>query len=266
MLLQEKFDNLRRILQSYGRVALAYSGGVDSSLLLKCSLETLGAGNVLVLHNRSVVQKQGESDLAMDWLRRHGLEEGVETKITDSQPLDFKDFVLNSSDRCYSCKLRVYGLFADIADGWGSHVLVDGTNTDDLKDTRPGLRAIHELGVKTPFVESGFCKDDIRQLSREFKLDTWDRPSASCLATRIPFGMEITPERLAKIDAWETFLQDLGFNGCRVRLVCENLETVNVQVQIDDFEKLLSKPIRLRIIRHFQKQGIGKVYLDMTGR
>ncbi len=266
MLLKEKFDHLCRILESYGRVALAFSGGVDSSLLLKCALDALGPGNVLVLHNSSEVQKKGESAVAMDWLRRHGLDEGVETRVIDSQPLERKEFVENTADRCYVCKLRVYSLFAEIAGDWGTHVLMDGTNLDDLKDTRPGLRAIHELGVKTPYVEAGFCKDDIRKLSREFGLDTWDRPSSSCLATRIPAGLEITRERLKKIDNWETFLLEMDFNGSRVRLSRDNQETVYVQIQADDLDRFFSGSIRLGIVRYFQNQGIEKVYLDLIGR
>ncbi len=264
--LQEKLDQLYGVLRSYQRVALAFSGGVDSSLLLKCSLDALGADNVLVLHGRSELQKEAESELAMGWLGRHGLADGVATQALELQPLDWQEFVKNPADRCYLCKLRVYTLFFGFAEKWGAQVLLDGTNTDDLQDTRPGFRAIKELGVKTPFVAAGFSKAEIRQLSHEFVLDTWDRPSSSCLATRVPAGLEITREHLGKIETWETFLLGLDFKGCRARISAENPETVYVSIEEKDYERFLARLTRLGLIKFFQSQGIKKVYLDMIGR
>jgi uncharacterized protein len=265
-LLEEKKQHLHQLMQSYGRLAIAYSGGVDSTLLLKCAFESLGAGNVLVLHSRSCLEKPGECDQAMGRLAELGLSDRVEQEIIDLQPLAWKDFVVNPPERCYLCKLRVYNRFLEIAESKGFHLLADGTNSDDLKDSRPGLRAIHELGVKTPLVETGFTKEEVRALSQRYGLTIWNRPSSSCLATRIPAGLEITLERLAKIVALEAILVNLGFDGCRVRLDLDSNSTVLLQVREDDFSKILMKSLRFTVIHSFRKEGIENVYLDLVGR
>ncbi len=183
MSLDKKIENLHLLLQSYSRVAIAFSGGVDSSFLLKSALDALGAGNVLVLFARTCLVRPNEQQRAESWPTRHGYS-GVDFQPVDLQPLTWKEFVSNPERRCYHCKLRVYKEFVDKMHGRGFQILMDGTNTDDLKERRPGLQAIRELGVKTPLVEAGFDKNDIRTVSRELQLDTWDQPSSSCLATR----------------------------------------------------------------------------------
>ena len=203
MQLDTKIEHLKSILQACGQVALAFSGGVDSSLLLKCALGTLGVGNVLVLFARSELLKPEEIERAANWLVENGYPQGGQMEIVQLHPLGWKEFVGNGENRCYFCKRRIYSLFRERMEMRGFTCLIDGTNTDDFKGRRAGLRAIHELGVRMPLVEAGFDKANVRFLSQQLGLATWDRPSASCLATRIPTGMEITSQRLRRIEVFE---------------------------------------------------------------
>lgn len=263
---REKVVKLHALLSGYGRVAVAFSGGVDSSFLLKSALDVLGAGNVVILHGQSCLQKKIEQERAETWLSRHGYSSDIEQLFIELKPLGWKEFISNPEDRCYLCKHRLYRIFLEELDKRDIHVLLDGTNTDDLKDRRPGLRAIHELGVQTPFVSCGLGKADIRELSRELKLDTCDQPSASCLATRIPHGLEITLQRLERIAAWEDGLAELGFNGCRARMDAKSERIVYLQVIQTDLDQLFNPAIRRAVFHFFKNIGVGQVFVDMEGR
>lgn len=266
MHLKEKAERLSAMLRACQRVAIAFSGGADSSLLLKCALDTLGAGNVAVLFGKSDLLKPEEIERALAWPEAHGYPKGVELELVPLNPLAWKEFVNNREDRCYFCKLRIYTLFKERMAQLGFSILLDGTNIDDLKSKRAGLRAIHELGVKMPLVEAGFDKADVRAYSRQLGLVTWDRPSSSCLATRIPYGVAITEQRLRRIERWENGLEKLGFFGCRVRMdECRN-DAVSVEILEVDFERFLQVGIRSALQRFFRKNGIRKVYLDLDGR
>ena len=265
MSLDKKIENLHLLLQGYAKVAVAFSGGVDSSFLLKSALDVLGAGNVLVLFARTCLVRPKEQQRAESWPERHGFS-GVDFQAVDLQPLTWKEFVNNPEKRCYHCKLRVYKEFIDTMHERGFQTLIDGTNTDDLKERRPGLQAIRELGVKTPLVEAGFDKNDIRMISRDLQLDTWDQPSSSCMATRIPSGLEITTDRLDVIAAHEEDMEKLGFFGVRVRLHPLEEDTVVLQLQEDDFERFAQPGMRQTIVRFFQKAGVRKIFLDLIGR
>lgn len=263
---REKTKKLHDLLLDFGRVAVAFSGGVDSSFLLKSALDVLGAGNVVILHARSCLQKAGEQERAETWLSRHGYSSYIEQVVLDLQPLSWKEFAGNTSERCYLCKLRMYKAFLEELEGRDIQYLLDGTNTDDLKDRRPGLRAIHELDVKTPLVACGLGKDDIRNLSRTLNLDTSDQPSASCLATRIPHGLEITVPRLQQIAAWEEGLARMGYEGCRVRMDYKSKKTVYLQLLQKDLDQLFKPAIRRAVFRYFKSLGVDQVYLDLKGR
>lgn len=264
--LPEKAARLSTILQSYSRVALAFSGGVDSSVLLKCALTSLGAGNVLVLFGKSELLKPGEITRVENWLVDNGYSQGIDLETVIIHPLSWKEFVTNDAERCYFCKLRLYSLFQERMAKRGYSLLIDGTNTDDLKSKRAGLRAIHELGVKMPLVEAGLDKTDIRQLAKQLGLSQWDQPAASCLATRIPTGLLINPERLQQIAEWEGWLEQFGFFGCRVRLDKKLEDIAYLEVQSHDFEKLATPSNRLTLLRYFKNKGIKKVFLDLEGR
>jgi len=263
--LDQKTAKLHDLLQEYARVAVAFSGGVDSSFLLKSALGVLGAGNVLILHADSCLVALPERQQARNWAARHGIH-GVELLAMDLQPLLWKEFVENSERRCYFCKLRMYKEFLAVMHRHDLQILLDGTNTDDLKDRRPGLSAIHELGVKTPLVEAGFSKNDIRACSRDLGLDTWDIPSASCLATRIPHGVAITEDRLTKIALYEEGLGALGFAGCRVRLHPQRDDAVFLEILHRDFDRFARPGMRQAVVRLFQKSGISDIFLNLQGR
>lgn len=266
MRLEDKVRRLEEILLDCSRVAVAFSGGVDSSLLLKTALDTLGAGNVLPLFASSLLVTPDDRERALSWPHRHGYGGGVVVETVELYPLSWKEFVRNPPERCYLCKFRVYSQFMEIMEKRGVKVLVDGTNTDDLKDRRPGLRAIHELGVRTPLVEAGLGKDEIRAQSRELGLDTWQHPSSSCLATRLPHGMTVTEERLQQVAGLEQGLLQLGFAGCRVRLDRDDQATFYVQVCQEDMDLLLDQGMRMAVVRLLRKQGADTVYLDLAGR
>ena len=263
--LKQKTAKLHGLLHEYAGVAVAFSGGVDSSFVLKSALDVLGAGNVLVLHAKSCLESLPERKQAENWLARHGLH-GVEFLTIELQPLLWKEFVENSERRCYFCKLRMYKEFLAVMHHYDLQVLLDGTNIDDLKDRRPGLSAIHELGVQTPLVAAGFSKNDIRTCSRSLGLDTWNIPSASCLATRIPHGVAITVDRLEKIAMYEEGMVTLGFTGCRVRLHPQRNDIVFLQILHSDFDRFARPGMRQAIVRFFQRSGIVDIFLNLQGR
>ncbi len=265
MSVDEKTHRLESLLQEYGRVAVAFSGGADSSFLLHVALRVLGAGNVLPLLAVSELVAGHDLNQALSWPERNGFA-GMEIEQVTLRPLLWKEFVRNSKRRCYFCKLRMYQEFLARIHDRDFPFLLDGTNLDDLKDSRPGLQAIHELGVKTPLVEAGFTKPEIRETSRRLGLDTWARQSGSCLATRIPHDRTISDDSLRRVEQFEEELRRLGFAGCRVRLHESDDETICVQVVRNDIEKITSPAMRLAVNRFFQKAGIRRVFLDLQGR
>jgi len=264
--IQEKLERLHSLLLDYRRVAVAFSGGVDSSLLVKSALDSLGAGNVLILFGSSCLLVSEDLKRAQDWLPNHGYTKGVDLQVVDLQPLAWKEFRVNSEERCYQCKLRIYKRFKEVMEKKGFSILLDGTNTDDLKSNRPGIRAIHQLGVKTPLVEAGFDKAAVRECSRQLGLETWQLPSSSCLATRIPHGLPVTEERLRKIELFERGVLHFGFKQCRVRLDKDSTQTVYVQLDEQDLTSAMSHDIRVAMVRFLHNHGIKNVYLNMEGR
>jgi uncharacterized protein len=263
---REKTARLGRLLRDFGRVGIAFSGGADSSFLLRAALAVLGADKVLALHARSCLQKKEEQERAATWPQRHGLT-AVRLRVVELEPLQWPEFVRNPPERCYLCKQRIYQLFQAKLAEQGIAVLLDGSNVDDLElgqAGRPGLRAIAELGVRSPLADCGLSKEEIRALSCELGLDTWHQPASSCLATRIPQGMEITAARLELVAAMEQVLAEAGFFGCRARLVDEAAVCLHLQEQ--DMDRFWRGQIRKPLCRELKKQGAKKIFLDLDGR
>lgn len=266
MSLEEKLGRLTALLKGHGQVAVAFSGGVDSSFLLHFALSVLGPARVLALHADSCLRTPEERKSIDTWADRYFPGVEVRLALLDFGPLAWKEIAANTAERCYFCKRRIYALFFEEMERQGVEVLLDGTNVDDLKDRRPGLRALHELRVQTPLVEAGLNKEEIRRLSREAGLDTWDQPSSSCLATRIPVGMPLSEELLGRIGLWERFLHGLGFAACRVRLHSTDHEAICIEVRATDLAHLVDDANRLFILRFFRRAGFFRVSVDLEGR
>jgi uncharacterized protein len=208
----DKLSRLRERLREFGKVAVAYSGGVDSTFLLKVSKVVLGDKAVSVTAVSTV-----DPDEEIQSARKMAKAVGVNHIVVESDQMADDKFLSNPAERCYFCKRKVFGKLSNIARELGDYTVVDGSNSDDLNDFRPGMKANRELGVVSPLQEAGFTKKEIRFLSRKWGLPTWNRPSLACLASRIPYGTRITPEILERIDAAETAIRKLGYGQVRVR-------------------------------------------------
>jgi TIGR00268 family protein len=266
MQLEAKYEKLKIILLGYGRVAVAFSGGTDSSLLLKCALDTLGTDNVLMVFTQSELLTPAEIDHVMQWPQANGYARTIKLENIGLQPLEWEEFVNNGKDRCYFCKRTMYAAFRERMEQRNFTWLIDGTNADDLKEHRAGLRAIRELGVATPFVEADLDKAAIRLLSQRLGLTTWDRPSSSCLATRIPTGMRITRERLQWVTVLEHGMERFGLVGCRVRLCACREDEAHLELRSQDFARLAEPDIRAALLSFFQRHGVSKVLVFLKGR
>ncbi len=258
MNLDTKYDALRSILNDLGKVVVAFSGGVDSSLLLKAAAETLGPDNVLACISAGASEPSHQLARAAALAR----DIGVELMTVETDELDDPAFVANQADRCFHCKSHLCRTLLDIAAERGFSHVVFGTNYDDLDDFRPGNRAIEALGVRSPLAEARLTKDDIRRLSRQFGLPTADMPSSPCLASRISYGLEVTAERLRQIDEAEAFLRDSGFVEFRVR---HHDEVARIEVPPAEIARLAVEPLRSQVVDKLKRIGFRYVALDLQG-
>jgi len=254
--LQQKLDRCRSIIRELKTVIVAFSGGVDSSFLLALASETLGSKNVLAGMAVSTIFPQSECRMA----RRIAKQIGIELVEIETPQLADASFTSNPSDRCYYCKSILLSKLRKLAHARGYAHVVTGANFDDSKDYRPGSRAEEQLSIRRPLKEAGLTKDEIREISRQMQLPTWDLPSAACLATRIPYGQTITDERLARIEKAEEALRRMGFKQLRVR----DHETIaRVEVPAQDLSAAVEK--RSEIVEALRQFGYTYVALDMEG-
>jgi uncharacterized protein len=256
--LNAKHTALQKILKELGKVVVAYSGGVDSTLLLKVAAGTLGTQNVLACFSAGASEPSHQlsrvSSLARDI--------GVELMTVDTDELEDPAFVANQADRCFHCKSHLCRTLLDIAAERGFGHVIFGTNYDDLDDFRPGNRAIEALGVRSPLAEAKLTKDDIRRLSRQFGLPTADMPSSPCLASRISYGLEVTAERLRQIDEAEAVLREAGFVEFRVR---HHGEVARIEVPATQIGRLAAEPLRSQVVEKLKSLGFRYVTLDLQG-
>jgi len=255
--LQVKMQQLENGLKQKGNLAIAFSGGVDSSFLLKVASD-IGGTNVLAITLKSPSFPKREIDRAIEFTKKHK----IKHIIADSNEFENEDFIKNDRLRCYYCKGSEFKTIINIAKENGFDFVADGQNKDDISDYRPGADAARELGVISPLKDFGFTKEDIRQLSKLIGLKDWDRPAFACLASRIPYGTKITAALLAKIDQLESFLIEKGFVQVRVR---HHGEIARIEIAKEDFPKMLGKNLMAEIVAEFKKAGYLYVALDLEG-
>lgn len=252
-----KKERLTAVLRRHAPLAVAFSGGVDSTFLTAVAAEALGDGVTAVtvqapIHSRREIAEAVETAAAL----------GVRHLVIPMAEIEDPAFVSNPPDRCYICKKIVFGRIMERLSARGITRLAHGANLDDLGDYRPGLKAAEEMGVLAPLVDAALGKADIRALSRAMGLPTWNRPSAACLASRIPYGRPITLSVLAMIETAEEALQDLGFAGCRVR---HHGDIARIEVPASDIERLAAEATRGEVTARLRAIGFAHVALDLEG-
>jgi uncharacterized protein len=255
--LEEKLDRLKSMLEALGSGLVAYSGGVDSTFLLKVAKDVLG-DRVIAATADSEVFHPKELEASRNMARRLG----VKQIITRTDQLVNPDFAANTPERCYHCKRQILSRLIEIAEEHGKHHVMDAATLDDTGDFRPGMRAASELGVRSPLKDVGLTKGEIRALSKAMNLPTWDKPSSPCLATRFPYGVSITKEGLSRVQQAEDVIAQFGLRQIRVR---DHGDTARIEVMSDEMETLLRRDVRDLVVERIRDLGFTYVSLDLQG-
>ena len=255
--LREKLRNLQEYLKSLSSVAVAFSGGVDSTFLLKVAHDTLGERAIAVTSD-SCFYPRHELEEAKAICRT----EKIRQIIFSIEPLQVKEIRENPPNRCYFCKREIFRQIRSIAEEQHLSAVVDGSNMDDNNDYRPGKQAIAELGIKSPLRHAGLWKSEIRQLSRSMGLSTWEKPSFACLASRFPYGDPISKEALFKVERAEQYLLEKNFRQVRVRV---HGNMARIELLPDEFGKLMEQEVREELLSNFKEYGFLYVTLDLQG-
>jgi pyridinium-3,5-biscarboxylic acid mononucleotide sulfurtransferase len=256
MTLEQKFDRLKAILQECGSACVGYSGGVDSVFLAVAAVEVLGPSNVLAVTGLSPAYPEVQRRTA----RECALQFGIPHAETATNELSDPNYAANPGNRCYYCKSELWPKVTEVARARGLAAVLDGSNADDAHDYRPGFAAAREHGVRAPLLEAGLTKADIRELSRQRGLPTWDQPGAPCLSSRLPYGVAVTPARLRQVEDAETLVRDLGFVEFRVRHHDDCM-----RLEVAPAELALAEDRATEIGRRFADAGLPALLLDVEG-
>lgn len=258
MNINKKYESLRVKLLELDKVAIGFSGGVDSTFLLKVAFDTLGKDNVLAVTVDSVVNSKDEISATSEYCEK----EGIRKIVLRLNVFDIENFENNPPDRCYICKKVVFTEIIRVAKEYGIKFVADGSNFDDINDYRPGGRAIHELGVLSPLKEAQLTKEEIRKLSKEKNIPTWDKLPMPCFATRFPYNTKITKEKIIMVEAAEKFIREQGFKQLRVRIIND---TAKIEVAENERIKFADPQLMDTIVHKLEEIGFLNVTLDLKG-
>lgn len=253
---QNRRNRLIELLRDCGSIVVGYSGGVDSVLLARVAVDVLGPERVLAVTGKSDSLASWMEDTAAEVAARHG----IPWLEVETREMEDPRYAANPTNRCYYCKTELWSRLVEVARARGLRVVADGSNADDVGDHRPGSRAGAEHGVRSPLLEAGLTKAEIRAWSRELGLPTWDQPAAPCLASRLPYGLAVTPERLAEVERAELALRALGLRDFRVR---HHGDTARLEVHPAELPRALSQ--HARVLRAVADAGFPRVVLDVEG-
>lgn len=255
-MLEEKYARLVQILRECGSVCVGYSGGVDSVFLAKVAVDVLGPANVLAVTGLSESFPAVQREMALECVRRFGI---PHLELPTDELAD-PNYAANPANRCYFCKTELWSKLKVVAAARGLAVVLDGSNADDGHDYRPGMQAAREHGVRSPLLEAGLTKAEIRELSRRMGLPTWDQPSAPCLASRLPYGLAVTRERLRQVETAEAVLRERGFREFRVR---HHGEVARLEIARAELPRAVEQAAELAA--RIREIGFRRVLLDVEG-
>lgn len=253
--IHEKLHKLKPIIQSYESVLVAFSGGIDSTFVLKIAKDILGRDRV----KAATAESESVPARELEEAKKIAAEFGVEHKIVKTHEMNNPSYRTNPVNRCYFCKTELYDFLIPVAKEWNLKTICNGTNSDDLNDHRPGLNAAAEHGIQSPLVAAGITKEEVRQLSREMGIRIWDKPAAPCLSSRFPYGHEITAEKLRQVETGENFLKDLGFKILRLRHFDEK---ARLELGKEEFVQLMDVALRNRVTDFIQSLGFKIVVFE----
>ena len=253
-----KLERLRASLRELGSVLVCYSGGIDSAFVLAVAHGELGRERAVGMTAVSPSLPAGERQDAA----RIAEEIGAAHRLVESHEIERAGYVKNDVDRCFHCKTELYDIAAQKRVEWGLEHIVNGTNLDDLGDYRPGLEAAREAGVRSPLIDAGFAKQDVREGAKLIGMAVWDKPAAACLSSRIPYGTSVTRERLLQIGAFEADLKGLGFRQVRVRW---HEQMARIELDSVEIDRLLDPELRRKVVELGKRHGFIYVTLDLLG-